>query len=157
MSEAKPATLRAVDVEPRTTTIYPAPFAAELKGREKRALGDAFGLDRFGVNLTTMAPGTWSSQRHWHEQEDEFVYVLSGELTLIDDAGEHLLAPGMCAGFKAGVANGHHLVNKSSAPASYLEIGTRSGNEVCHYSEADMNAAKAGGKWALTRKDGTPF
>lgn len=153
---AKPA-IKATDIPARTGTIYPPVYAGPLAGREKRALGDAFGLTHYGVNLTTMAPGTWSSQRHWHEQEDEFVYVLEGELTLIDDAGEHLLTPGMCAGFKAGVANGHHLVNKSRTPASYLEIGKRSDSEVCHYSEADMKAAKTGGKWQLTRKDGSAF
>ena len=91
-------------------------FAAPGQGREKRALGDVFGLTQFGVNLTTLAPGTWSAHRHWHDNEDEFVFVVEGEITLIDDAGEHLLKPGMCAGFKAGVANGHHLVNKTRRP-----------------------------------------
>src|SRR5262245_3749259 len=97
-------------VQPRTGTIYPAEYAAALKGREKRALGDAFGLTQFGVNLTTLAPGCWSSHRHWHENEDEFIYVLAGEVVMIDDRGEHILTPGMCAGYKAGVSNGHHLV-----------------------------------------------
>jgi uncharacterized cupin superfamily protein len=157
MAESFPAAVAAEDVEARFATIYPAPYAAALKGREKRALGDAFGLTQFGVNLTTLAPGTWSSQRHWHEREDEFIYVVEGEITLIDDSGEHRLTPGMCAGFKAGVANGHHLVNKSGRPASYLEIGTRSNDERAHYSEADMAASKVDGQWKLTRKDGSAY
>ena len=157
MAEAKPVVLRALDVAARNTTIYPPPYAAALNGREKRVLGDQFGLTQFGVNLTTLAPGSWSSQRHWHEQEDEFIHVLDGIITLIDDAGEHPLTPGMCAGFKAGVANGHHLVNKSDRPAAYLEIGTRSNNERSHYPDADMKGAKTDGKWVLTRKDGRAY
>lgn len=152
------ATLDPNSVAPRTASIYPATYASALKGREKRALGDPFGLSQFGVNLTTLPPGSWSSQRHWHEREDELVYVLEGEVTLIDDGGEHILAAGMCAGFKAGVANGHHLVNRSDKPALILEIGTRAGDERAHYCEADMHAVKSGGgKWTLTRKDGTAY
>ena len=101
---SKPATLDPKTVTPRTATVYPPEFAGAVKGREKRALGDFFGLTQYGVNLTTLAPGSWSAHRHWHENEDEFVFVVEGEITLIDDAGEHLLKPGMCAGFKAGVA-----------------------------------------------------
>lgn len=140
---------------PRTTSIYPAKYAKELAGREKRALGDAFGLTQFGVNLTMMPPGAWSSHRHWHEKEDELVYILEGEATLIDDDGEHLLKAGMCAGFKAGVANAHHLVNKSSRPVVFLEIGSRMPGERSNYAEADMLAVKGeDGQWRLTRKDG---
>lgn len=157
MAEKPPAVLDPGDIPPRFGTIYPPEYAKALQGREKRALGDAFGLTQYGVNQTTLAPGCWSSQRHWHEKEDEFVYVLAGEITLIDDDGEHLLKPGMCAGFKAGVANGHHLVNKSVAAATYLEIGTRMDGERSHYPEADMQAEKAGGAWKITRKDGTAF
>jgi uncharacterized cupin superfamily protein len=120
-------------------------------------LGDRFGLTQFGVNLTTLAPGSWSAQRHWHEQEDEFVLVTEGELTLVDDAGEHVLGAGMCAGFKAGVANGHCLVNKSSRPATYVEIGTRSPEEVAHYPDVDMKGIKSAGKFAMTKKDGSGF
>ena len=152
-----PAAVRATDMPARNTTIYPAEYAGVLQGREKRTLGDLFGLGQFGVNLTALAPGSWSSQRHWHEMEDEFIYVLDGEITLVDDAGEHLLTPGMCAGFKAGVANGHHLVNNSSRSATYLEIGTRSPDERAHYPEADMSGMKRDGKWTLTRKDGSAF
>ena len=90
------------------------------------------------MNLTTLAPGSWSAHRHWHDNEDEFVFVVEGEITLIDDAGEHVLKSGMCAGFKAGVANGHHLVNKTKTPVTYLEIGTRAPREQAHYSDVDM-------------------
>ncbi len=151
------ATIKALDLPARTSTIYPEVFAGELKGREKRALGDHFGLSQFGVNLTALAPGAWSAQRHWHEREDEFIYVLDGEIVLVDDAGEHVLSAGMCAGFKAGNGNGHRLVNKSGQRASYLEVGTRSATEFIHYPDIDMKAAKVDGKWVLTRKDGTGF
>ena len=153
----KPSKLDPKTITPRTGTIYPPEFAGPLKGREKRALGDVFGLTQYGVNLATLAPGSWSSQRHWHEKEDEFIFVIEGDITLIDDAGEHPLKPGMCAGFKAGVANGHHLVNKTKTLATYLEIGTRSANEVAAYPDVDMKAVKTDGKFVLTRKDGTGF
>jgi uncharacterized cupin superfamily protein len=145
-------------VAARTGSIYPPEYGAALAGREKRALGDQFGLSQFGVNLTTMAPGTWSSQRHWHEKEDEFVYVLDGEVTLIDDDGEHPMPAGTCTGFKAGVSNAHHLVNKSSKPALVLEVGTRMAGERGHYAEADMQSIKGDdGKWRIVHKDGRPY
>ena len=112
-----------VSVTPRVGSTYPAPSGAPLAGREKRALGDALKLTQFGVNLVTLAPGTWSSQRHWHANEDEFIYVLDGEVTLVTDAGEKVLGPGMAAGFPAGKPDGHHLVNRSERPALYLEVG----------------------------------
>jgi len=149
--------LRAFDVPARTSTIYPPPYAAALAGRAKRALGDLFGLTQFGVNLTVLAPGSSSAHSHWHESEDEFVFVLEGEVTLVDDAGEHLLTPGMCVGFKCGIPNGHKLVNRSNAPASYLEVGTRSEGDRAHYPDADMAAVKENGKYRLTHKDGTPY
>jgi uncharacterized cupin superfamily protein len=144
-------------VTPRVGSIYPAPFAAPLAGREKRALGDPLGLSQFGVNLVTLAPGSWSSQRHWHENEDEFVYVLEGEVTLISDDGETVLGPGMAAGFPAGKEDGHHLINRGNAPARYLEVGTRDANEAAHYSDIDMMARKRNGKFVFTRKNGEPF
>jgi uncharacterized cupin superfamily protein len=148
----------AAEVAPRIGTGYPKQFAEACSMREKHMLGDVFGLTQFGVNLTILPPGCWSAQRHWHEREDEFVYVIEGEITLIDDAGEHLLKPGMCAGFKAGVANGHHLVNKSDARASYIEVGTRADGERGHYSDIDMKAEAAGdGTWRFQRKDGTSY
>lgn len=152
-----PSRLRALDVEPRSGTNYPAEFAKQVSGRAKRVLGDRFGLDQFGANLTTLAPGAWSAHRHWHAEEDEFVYVLEGELVLIDDDGEHVLKAGDCAGFKAGRANGHHLVNRSGSPASYLEVGTRSAVENVDYPDIDMKANKVSGKYVMTRKDGSGF
>jgi uncharacterized cupin superfamily protein len=157
MADERKAVIRAADVPARTGTIYPQPYAAAMAGRAKRALGDLFGLSQFGVNLTVLAPGAASSERHWHESEDEFVYVLDGEVTLIDDAGEHPLTAGMCAGFKAGVPNGHRLVNRSSMPATLLEVGTRSESDRAHYPEADMAAVKENGKFRITRKDGTAY
>lgn len=149
--------VRALDLPARTTTIYPAPYAAALEGRTKRALGDIFNLTQFGVNLTTLAPGASSALRHWHESEDEFVYILEGEVTLVDDAGEQPLTPGMCVGFKAAVPNGHKLVNNSTAPCIFLEVGTRSDGERVHYPDADMLAVKVDGKFRVTRKDGSAF
>jgi uncharacterized cupin superfamily protein len=157
MAEGRPVAIRAADVPARTVTVYPPPYAAALAGRAKRALGDLFGLSQFGVNLTVLAPGAASSERHWHEREDEFVYVLEGQVILIDEQGEHLLEAGMCAGFKAGVPNGHKLVNRSSSPATLLEVGTRSEGDRAHYPEADMIAMKVDGKFRVTRKDGTPY
>ena len=159
MADRKPSVVRAADLPARTGSIYPPLYAKALEGREKRSLGDVFGLTQFGVNLTTLAPGSSSAQRHWHEAEDEFIYVIDGELVLVDDAGEHLLTPGMCAGFKAGVANGHKLVNRSARPATIIEVGTRSATERAHYTDADVDMAahKVDGKFVITRKDGTPY
>ncbi len=157
MAEKSPPFVKAIDLPSRTGTNYPASVAAAVRGREKRVLGDAFGLDQFGVNLTTLAPGAASSHRHWHEREDEFIYVLDGEIVLADDSGEHRLSAGMCAGFKADVANGHCLINKSKAPATYLEIGSRFSDERSHYPDMDLQGVKSGGKWSFTRKDGSGF
>ena len=157
MANKRPAVADAMAGVGRTTTIYPAEFAGELKGREKRTLGDLFGLTQYGVNLTVLKPGVWSAQRHWHAVEDEFVYVTAGEITLLDEAGEHKMTPGMCAGFKAGVPNGHRLENRTSQDAAYLEIGTRSPTETVTYPDVDMVAIKTDGKFVVTRKDGTAF
>jgi uncharacterized cupin superfamily protein len=157
MADRKPSFFKAADVHSRSGTSYPAAVAATVAGREKRVPGDPFGLDQFGVNLTTLAPGSASSHRHWHEREDEFIYMLDGEITLVDDAGEHRLTSGMCAGFKAGVANGHCLVNRSGAPATFLEIGTRSPEERSTYPDVDLKGVKADGRWLFTRKDGTAY
>jgi uncharacterized cupin superfamily protein len=107
--------------------------------------------------MTTLAPGSWSSQRHWHEMEDEFIYVLEGEVTLVTDAGETVLRPGMAAGFPAGKPDGHHLINRTDKPARYLEVGTRSPTEVAHYSDIDLGGRKADGRFIFTRKDGEPY
>lgn len=159
MAERKPAAIRAAEVPARTGSIYPAPYDKAIAGRAKRALGDQFGLSQFGVNLTVLAPGSASSQRHWHQTEDEFIYVLDGEVTLVDDSGEQVLTAGMCAGFKAGVPNGHQLVNRSAMPASVLEVGTRSAVETAHYPDpdVDMLAVKKDGRFEIRHKDGTPY
>ncbi len=130
---------------------------ASLAGRSRRALGDALGLANFGVNLVEIAPGAWSSQRHWHTRQDEFVYVLEGELMLITDAGEQRLAPGMCAGFPAGVPDGHHLVNRGTAPARYLEVGDRLPGDAGHYSEVDLAAWPGRTPYVFTRRDGGAY
>jgi uncharacterized cupin superfamily protein len=141
----------------RRTTIYPAPFAAGLEGRIKRPLTEALGLTQFGVNLTTLEPGAMSSLRHWHAKEDECVYLLEGELVLITDEGECVLKPGMAAGFPAGDANGHHLINRSTQPATYLEIGTRSQDEDATYPDVDLRAEKRDGRFRFLRKSGEPY
>ena len=159
MADKTPAAIRAADVTPRTASIYPEVYARALEGRAKRALGDVFGLSQFGVNLTVLAPGCSSSQRHWHEKEDEFIYVLDGEVILVDDLGETVLTAGMCAGFKAGVPNGHKLVNRSAMPASVLEVGTRLAVETAHYPDpdVDMMAVKENGRFRVLHKNGTPY
>ena len=147
----------ALDSPTRIGTGYPAPHNIPCMDRTKYVLGDQFGLDQFGVNLAVLPPGVWSSQRHWHENEDEFIYVLEGEITLADDTGEHLLKPGMCAGFKAGNGDGHCLKNLSSKNATYLEVGTRRAEEKAHYSDIDMMAVCTAGKYRFVKKDGNGF
>jgi uncharacterized cupin superfamily protein len=134
---------------------YPAEFADGFDKRIKRALSG--GLTQFGVNLTTLEPGTMSSQRHWHRVEDEFVYMLEGELTLITDAGEEILRPGMAASFPAGEANGHHLVNRGQEAATYLEVGTRASIDDVLYSDIDMLGQKRDGKYRFLHKSGKPY
>lgn len=134
---------------------YPDPFHLCARTRRKQALGDAAGLGDFGVNLVTLPPGEWSSQRHWHSAEDEFVYILSGELVLVGEAGEQTLTAGDCAGFAKGVADGHHLINRSAADAVYLEVGSRRADDVCSYPDIDLHVRSDDG--VFTRKDGTPY
>jgi uncharacterized cupin superfamily protein len=141
----------------RTTSGYPAPFQKAVMGRERIALGNLAGLTQFGVNFTRLKPGAASALRHWHEAEDEFVYVLEGDLTLIEEDGEKLLRAGEAAGFKAGAANGHHLVNKSNRDAIYLEIGTRAERERAHYPDDDLAYQKDGKNFAFTHKSGEPY
>lgn len=138
-------------------TLYPPPYHTPCAGRVKQALGDAVGLNQFGVNLVRLDPGVWSSQRHWHTREDEFIYVLDGEITLVTDTGEETLRAGDIAGFKAGEADGHHLQNRSDQPAIYLEVGTRTDDDVAHYPEADLVAVSEGESFRYTRKDGTDY
>lgn len=156
MPLTRPA-LDPVTLPARTTSGYPEEFRARVLPREKRALGDALGLTQFGVNLTTLFPGTESSLRHHHAREDELVFVLEGELVLRTDEGEQVLVAGTCAGFPAGSGNGHQLVNRSDRPARYLEVGTRAPADTVGYPDVDLVATKDGGAWAYTRRDGRPY
>src|SRR5215216_4932465 len=133
---------------------YPKPFDAPCASRTRRRLGDARGLQDFGVNLMTLPPGGWSSQRHWHSDEDEFVYVLEGELTLVEDDGKTPLTAGECAAFPKGTGNGHHLKNQSSAMAVYLEVGSRQPDDLTTCSDIDMKSSNADGRFV--HKDGSP-
>jgi len=146
-----------IDIDQAPTghgTGYPDPYAEPCLARRRWKLGDAVGLDQFGVNLLRLPDGAWSSQRHWHEGEDEFVWVVEGEVVLIDDAGETVLKAGDCAGFKAGVRNGHHIVNRSGREAVLLEIGTRTpGGDRGVYPDIDMQFGPGG----YRRMDGTPY
>jgi uncharacterized cupin superfamily protein len=134
---------------------YPAPFHEPCSARLRRRLGDAAGLTDFGVNLLHLPPGAWSSQRHWHTEEDEFVWVIDGEVVLITDEGEEILRAGDCAGFKAGVSDGHHLQNRSTREAVLLEIGARKSNDAGEYSDIDMRFSRH--EPVFTHKDGTPY
>ncbi len=154
--DTQPPAFDPMDVAARTGSSYPAPFQAVCATRIKRALGDAAGLSRFGVNLVHLNPGDWSAQRHWHSHEDEFVYVLEGEVTLVTDAGEQILAPGMAAGFPAGVEDGHCLVNRGSAVAVYLEAGDRSQEDVVRYPDIDLIAETHDGGRRFTNRKGEP-
>lgn len=141
----------------RTGSIYPPPYAAMMAGRSSLRLGEAGGLTQFGVNLVTLEPGALSSLRHWHAAEDEFVMVTEGECTLVMDAGETVMRPGDCAAFPAGVADGHHFVNRSARPARFLVVGTRAAHEVATYSDVDLMVTLDGGRATFARKDGTPL
>jgi len=157
----KPPQFPALDpasVEARKGSSYPEPWKSQCGEREKRALGDALGLNDFGVNLVRLPPGALSSQRHWHTHEDEFVYVLEGELTLITDGGKQVLKPGMAAGFPAGKGDGHHLVNKGRNWAVYLEVGSRSLEDEVVYPDIDLALTNARhGKQRFTKKNGEPY
>ena len=139
----------------RCGTGYPHPFNDACAGRTRKRLGDAGGLKAVGVNLMTLPPGKWSSQRHWHSHEDEFVTVLEGELTLVEDGGETLLKAGDCATFAKNSGNGHHMINRSSASARYLEVGSRSLDDVITCSDIDMMSPSSDGRFL--HKDGTPY
>lgn len=141
----------------RTGSSYPGEYKQPCAERIKRVLGEALGLTHYGVNLVELPPGAWSAQRHWHTREEEFVLVLEGELNLVTDSGEQTLRPGMCAGFPAGVQDGHHLVNKSSAAALYLEIGDRNPEDECHYPDIDLFLPGHRDGQAFTHKNGDPY
>lgn len=154
---SKPVAIDALSLVPRTTSPYPAPYAARVMGRQKRALGNAFSLNDFGVNLTHLAPGALSALHHRHSTEEEFIYILEGAPTLITDAGETELRPGMCAGF-APHGSAHHLVNRSDREVAYLEIGSRRVDDVVSYPGEDLKTVIAGGgKSEFVHLDGTPF
>jgi len=147
-----PATLT-----PYTSSGYPEPYRSRVLPREKRFLGQALGLTQFGVNLTTLPAGKESSMRHWHTREEEFVYVLEGEVVLRTDAGEQLLRAGQCVGFPAGSGDGHQLVNRSDRPVRYLEVGSRDEADEVFYPEADLLYNPPGQRGKFTRRDGTPY
>lgn len=136
---------------------YPEPFASRMAGREKRPLGDLFGLANFGVNLTRLAPNAVSSLRHAHTRQDEFVFILHGRPTLHTDEGRMQLSPGMCAGFKSGTGNGHHLLNETAEEVIYLEVGDRTAGDEGTYPDDDLQASLVEGRWHFLHKDGTPY
>lgn len=154
MSLRSPA-LDPADLPPKTDSGYPEPFRARVLPREKRAIGDALGLTKIGVNLTTLPPGKESSMRHWHSHEDELIFVIEGELVLRTDLGDQVLVAGMCCGFPAGTQNGHQLVNRSDAPARYIEISNRDPADNTEYPDVDLRFRAADD--AYTHKDGTRY
>lgn len=157
MSLKLPA-LHPESLSPRSMSGYPEPFRSRVLPREKRALGDALGLTRIGVNLTTLLPGKESAMRHYHTREDELVFVLEGEVVLHTDEGEQVLTAGMCAGFPAGAKNGHRLVNRGDRPARYLEVSNRDPEDAAEYPDVDLAFRKApDGSAIFTHKDGTPY
>src|SRR5271167_4666690 len=138
-------------------TNYPEPFASRMAGRDKRPLGDLFGLTNFGVNITRLAPGGSSALRHAHTKQDEFVYILEGRPTLVTDAGQTALHPGMCAGFKAGSGDAHHLVNETEEEVVYLEIGDRTPGDTATYPDDDLAVVTVDGQRRMAHKDGAPY
>jgi uncharacterized cupin superfamily protein len=153
-----PVALVASEAPARTRrTIYPEPLASRVAGRAKHPLGDLFGLANFGVNLTRLEPGAVSALRHAHTKQDEFVYILEGHATLVTDEGRTRLRPGMCAGFKAGTGNAHHLVNEGREEVVYLEIGDRTPDDAATYPDDDIQATFVDGAWKVTHKDGRPY
>lgn len=157
--QSHPIAIKAADAPPRTArSIYPEPFATRMEARTKHLLGSLFGLSNFGVNLTRIAPGGTSALRHAHARQDEFIYILEGEATLVTDAGETSLTPGMCAGFKAGTGDAHHLINKGQTEAVYLEVGDRTPGDTVTYPDDDIaGEMQPDGRWLFRHKDGTPY
>jgi uncharacterized cupin superfamily protein len=148
--------MKKIDLEKAMTvrgTLYPAPFDTPCRKRVRTKLGDAAGLDQFGVNLCRLPPGAWSSQRHWHTEEDELVFVVEGEVILVTDAGEETLKAGDSAGFKANDSDGHHFQNRTQRDAVLLEVGTRRSGDIAYYPDIDLEARGA----AYLHRDGTPY
>jgi uncharacterized cupin superfamily protein len=158
MPVKKPA-LDPQTLEALSRTAYPEAYRSRVLPREVRALGDALGLTRIGINMARLLPGKESSMRHWHTREDEFVYVLEGELVLRTDAGEQVLRAGMCAGFPAGSPDGHQFINRSTQPAAYLVVSNRDPEDTAHYSDPDVDLmwSPAHARLKMTRRDGTPW
>lgn len=153
-----PVAVKAEDAPARTRpSNYPEPFASRMAGRTKHPLGALFGLENFGVNLTRLAPGAVSALRHAHSRQDEFVYILEGRPTLYTDQGPTTLAPGMCAGFRAGSGDAHHLINETNEDVAYLEIGDRTPGDSASYPDDDIQASLVDGQWRFLHKDGTPY
>ena len=159
LNTERPAAIVAHEIDPLVRpSLYPEPFASRIKGRVKRQIGEVFGLSNFGVNLTHLAPGSCSSLRHGHTRQDEFVYILSGHPILVTDKGETPLSPGMCAGFKAGTGDAHHLINRTSIEVVYLEVGDRSVGDSVNYPDDDLQLVQgADGVFRSFHKDGTPY
>ena len=156
-SPSSPA-LDPLSVAVRLGSTYPSPFQEICKNRQKQALGDALELTQFGVNLVRLAPGAASAQRHWHTREDEFVYVLDGVLAMVTDMGEQLLGAGMAAGFPGGKNDGHHLINRGSETATYLEVGSRIPGEEVHYPDIDLHLVReAAGGHRFHHKNGETY
>ena len=158
----RPASLTLPAFDPKSVSAqsgstYPAAFQDLVSGRHKRALGDAAGLNNFGVNLTRLEPGAASAQRHWHSLQDELVYILEGEATLVTDAGEQTLTVGMAAGFPAGRADGHHLVNRGEGDVLYLEVGDRTPGDEVDYPDIDLKRSHLDGEARFVHDDGTPY
>ena len=154
-----PTAVHTADVPPRLkATNYPEPFASRVAGRDKRPLGDLFGLTHFGVNLTRLKSGAISALRHAHSKQDEFIYILEGYPVLVTNGGETNLKPGMCAGFRAGTGDAHHLVNRSEEDVLYLEVGDRTAGDSAVYPDDDLQVIRGeDGKWSYTRKDGSAY
>ena len=156
--EGNPIAVAAPEAPARAKpSVYPEPFASRMMGREKRALGDLFGLTNFGVNLTRLAPNAVSALRHAHTRQDEWIYILEGRPTLHTDGVRTQLCPGMCAGFKAGTGNGHRLVNETAEDVVYLEVGDRTPGDEASYPDDDLKAMLVEGGWKFIHKDGTPY
>jgi uncharacterized cupin superfamily protein len=157
-TDKAPVAVDAAAVSPRSKpSAYPEPFASMMAGRSKRQLGEVFGLSNFGVNLTQLVPGACSALRHAHTKQDEFVYILKGHPTLYTNAGATKLAPGMCAGFKAGNGDAHRLVNETPDEVLYLEIGDRTAGDEASYPDDDIQARLRDGKWEFLHKNGEPY
>lgn len=157
MAKPTPTALDPATVKSKVGSDYPKPFGDAVGARERRRLGDALGLSNFGVNLMRLPPGCTSSQRHWHSKQDEFVYILEGEVVLVTDAGEQVLTAGMVAGFPAGNSDGHHLINRSGRDALILEVGDRTAGDEVDYPDIDMLVRWIDGEERYVRKDGTPY